>query len=229
MSPPTPATARPRALERSRFLVLLVVLVAMVGLLPMTATRGHSALGLDAALLAVLIACIWSMGQRKRAIALGCVLLVPAAAAAWLAGRTSSTLLPIVGLFCAVAFISLTALAMLVNIVRQQDVSTDTVLGGICVYLLIAVIWALVYAILERLQPGSFGPWPTASGAPAPNHLVSPEFVYYSLLSLGTLGPQDVHPRSGAALSWTGLEAIVGQMYLAVLIARLVGRHASRR
>jgi hypothetical protein len=45
---------------------------------------------------------------------------------------------------------------------------------------------------------------------------------------LSTIGPQEVHPISGAARSWTGIEAMVGQLYLAVLIARLVSRHVAR-
>ena len=81
---------------------------------------------------------------------------------------------------------------------------------------------------MERLQPGSFGPWSTPTDALATGRLVSPDLIYYSVFVLSTIGPQDVHPISGAARSWTGLEAMVGQLYLAVLIARLVGRHASQ-
>ena len=228
MSQPKTIVVRPHALERSRFLILLVCLVGMVGILPMLSTQGHSAIGLDVALISVLVACIWSMGQRKRVIAIGCLLLVPALAAAWFANHASGPLLAVVGLCCALAFLTFTALAMLLNIVRQRNVATDTILGGICVYLLFAVIWALLYEIMERLQPGSFGPWSTPSGALATSRLVSPELIYYSVFTLSTIGPQDVHPLSGAARSWTGLEAMVGQLYLAVLIARLVGRHASK-
>jgi len=47
------------------------------------------------------------------------------------------------------------------------------------------------------------------------------------VFTLSTIGPQDVHPISSAARSWTGIEVMVGQLYLAVLIARLVSRYAA--
>lgn len=218
-----------QALERSRFLVLLICLVAMVGFLPMVPEGRHVSFGLDLALLFLLLACIWSMGHSRRVILLGCVLLVPAAAAASVTEGAWEAQLDIIGLACALTFLLITALAMLVNIVRQRDVVTDTILGGICVYLLFAVIWALLYEIMERVQPGSFGPWPTPTGAHDVVRMVSPDLIYYSVFVLSTIGPQDLHPISSAARSWTGIEAMVGQLYLAVLIARLVGRHASTR
>jgi len=154
-----------QTLERSRFLVLLICLVAMVGFLPMVPAGRYVSMGLDLALLVLLIACIWSMGHSKRVILVGCVLLVPAAAAAWVTESAWEPQLDVVGLGCALTFLLITALAMLVNIVRQRNVVTDTILGGICVYLLFAVIWALLYEMMERVQPGSFGPWPTSNAA----------------------------------------------------------------
>lgn len=217
-----------QALERSRFLVLLICLVAMVGFLPMVPEGRHVSVGLDVALLLLLIACIWSIGHSKRVISIGCVLLVPAAAAAWVTDAPWDRQLDIVGLVCALTFLLITALAMLVNILRQRNVVTDTILGGICVYLLFAVIWALLYEIMERVQPGSFGPWSTPDAVHGAIRLVSPDLIYYSVFVLSTIGPQDVHPISSAARAWTGIEAMVGQLYLAVLIARLVGRHSSK-
>jgi len=217
-----------RALERSRFLVLLVGLVGMVGFMPILSTAGRASIALDAALLFVLIACIWSMSRRKHVIWLGCVLLAPPLVAAWITSDTVTPLLDVFGLMCALAFLTITALTLLLNLVRQRDVVTETILGGICVYLLFAVMWALLYEIIERLAPGSFGPWPTGQEEIRGVRLLSADLIYYSVFTLSTIGPQDVHPIGSAARAWTGIEAMVGQLYLAVLIARLVGRHASR-
>jgi len=223
MSHPESLVRAPRAFARSRFLVLLVCLVGMVATLPMLSDRGRESIGADMALIAVLVSCIWSMEDRKHVTVVGCVLLVPALTAAWFASEAASPLLSITGLCCALAFTTFTSLVILRNVVEQQDVATDTILGGICVYLLFAVIWALIYQIIELVHPGSFGPWSTPSGAPGTDRLLSPELVYYSVFTLSTIGPQDVHPIGTAAQAWTGLEAMVGQLYLAVLIARLVG------
>src|SRR5258705_13170453 len=119
---------RLRALERTRFLVLLIGLVAMVAFLPMVAEDPHVSLALDAALIFVLIACIWSTGQRRRLTAIGCILLVPAAAAAWFTDDVFGPQLDVVGLVCALVFLTITALSLLVNILRQRDVVIDTIL-----------------------------------------------------------------------------------------------------
>ncbi len=219
---------RLRALERSRFLVLLICLVGMVGFLPMLATERHTSVALDVALLFVLVACIWSMGHRRRVLLVGGIVMIPAVAAAWITDNAFDPWLDVIGLACSLAFLSFTALAMLVNILRQRDAVTETILGGICVYLLFAVMWALLFEIMERIAPGSFAPWTTPSGLREGTRLVSPDIIYYSVFVLSTIGPQDVHPISGAARAWTGIEAMVGQLYLAILIARLVGRHASK-
>ncbi len=220
---------RPHVLERSRFLLLLVCLVGMLVILPTLSSQGHSAIGLDLALFAVLVACIWSLGKRKHVIIAGSALILPGFLAAWFANQTGHVWwLTILGLACALAFLTFTALAMLLNIVRQKNVSTDAIFGGICVYLLIAVIWAVIYEIMERAQPGSLGPLSVAANDLATGRLMSPDLIYYSVFVLSTIGPQDVHPLNGAARAWTGLEAMVGQVYLAVLIARLVGLHATR-
>jgi len=216
----------PGAIERSRFLVLIGCLVGMLVILPVMPLRFHQTIGVDVALIAVLLSCIWSMGHRRTVIVTGFLLLVPAFLASWFAYEDGRPL-ALAGLSCSLAFLAVTALAMLVSIVRQKDVATDTVLAGICVYLLFAVMWAVVYELIERVQPGSFGPLSATRGGTT-GRLVSPEFIYYSVFTLSTIGPQDLRPLSGMAAAWTGLEAIVGQLYLAVLIARLIGRHASR-
>lgn len=226
MSGAKPTTRSLRALERSRFLVLLVGLVAMIGFMPIVSKEAHTAIFLDAALLLLLIVCIWSIGRRKRVIALGFVLLIPAAIAAWRTDAADNPLVDVIGLGCALAFLATTALELLVGLLRQREVVTETVLGGICVYLLFAVIWALLYQMMERISPGTFAGLPTSMDASS--RLVSPDLIYYSVFVISTIGPQEVHPISSAARSWTGIEAMVGQLYLAVLIARLVSRHTSR-
>jgi hypothetical protein len=156
MTTPSPTRRSLAALERSRFLVLLAGLVAMIGFLPIVSAHAHTSLLLDAGLLLLLIVCIWSMGRRRRVIMIGCVLLVPAVIAAWETGEASSPLLDLVGLGCALAFLAITALELLVSLLREREVVTDTVLGGLCVYLLFVVIWALLYQMMERANPGSF-------------------------------------------------------------------------
>jgi hypothetical protein len=88
----------------------------------------------------------------------------------------------------------------------------------------------LIFSLMEVLHPGSFA---TASGQPGElllaDHMLIPEFVYYySLVTLTTLGYGDIKPVTPLAQAFAALEAVMGQLYLAVLIARLVGLLATR-
>jgi voltage-gated potassium channel len=93
-----------------------------------------------------------------------------------------------------------------------------------CIYLLLGLSWALLYAFLNRIAPGSFsGMQHTAL------ELQVWEFVYTSFVTLTTLGYGDISPMTPIARSLAYMEAIVGQFYLAVLVASLVGTYIADR
>ncbi len=122
------------------------------------------------------------------------------------------------------AFLMVAAGLILSDVMRAKDVTGDTICGAICVYLLLGLSWALSFCVLEVLQPDSFAfpPWLVpAEGVPTAWHWVS-TFIYFSFTTLTTLGYGDVTPISAAARTGTWLEAVTGQLYLAVLVARLV-------
>ena len=229
-SGPMQRSAAPNAsLEQSRFLVLLVCLLGLFvipSMLPGSARGGGA--DLDLALSAVLLAGIWGVSHRKSFVAIGVALVIPMLATVGFSHPPGRTL-AVGALASTLAFISFTTGAVLWRVLREQTVTTDTILGGICVYLLLGLAWALLYSILEELQPGSFG----ALASPVPldreDSLLVRDLVDYSVLVLTTLGPEQILPLSRPAKAWTGLEAIVGQLFLAIFIARLVGLHASRQ
>jgi voltage-gated potassium channel Kch len=99
----------------------------------------------------------------------------------------------------------------------------DKIFAAICVYLLMGYAWTFIYALLEELQPGSF----VALSAVAPNDYVARymEMRYLSFMTLTTVGYGDIVPHSPATRTLAALEAVAGQIYLTVLVARLVGLH----
>ena len=118
------------------------------------------------------------------------------------------------------------ATVLLYAILDEERIHLDTILGGICVYLLLGVIWSLVYSILEHLQPGSF----LVDGQPLPALLHDDDFrheelIYYSFVTLTTVGYGDVLAKTNPARAVAAAEAVTGSLYIAVFIARLVGLH----
>jgi hypothetical protein len=100
---------------------------------------------------------------------------------------------------------------------------------AISVYLLLAVTWGFLYIIIFQIQPGAF----SSLVLPNASHTydlqpIFPIFGYYSLGTLSTIGAGDITPVSLQARYATVAEAITGQFYLAILVARLVGLQMSQ-
>lgn len=130
-----------------------------------------------------------------------------------------------VGTFSAAAgllFYGVVAYEMLIDILSKEGrVNMNLINGAISVYLLIGVCFAHAYAMVFNLDPGSFRGIEegVATGT---------SFVYFSFVTLTTLGYGDITPLTAWGGSIAILEAVVGQLYLTVLVARLVGMHISQ-
>jgi hypothetical protein len=125
-----------------------------------------------------------------------------------------------------IAFLTITGGIILTAVLQARRVTVETVAGGICVYLLIGILWALVFTLLLIASPGSFagGGLSIQEGAPIFSHRAQLQsLLYYSFVTLTTLGYGDITPMTPPARSLAALEAVIGQLYIAVLIARLVG------
>ena len=99
------------------------------------------------------------------------------------------------------------------------SVDLNKIIGSVCVYLLLVFVWAIAYDLLELATPGSF------HGLAASRDLSRfDEFTYFSLVTMTTLGYGDITPVSSFARIVSAVQAGIGSLYLAVVIARLVGR-----
>ena len=113
---------------------------------------------------------------------------------------------------------------------RKQRVTIDTINAALSVYLLLGVVWAFAYSLVDILEPGSFKSALFDEGVEFMRFGTDRSFypLYYSLVTLTTLGYGDIVPVSRAASMLAVLEAMTGQVYLAVLVARLVGLHVAQ-
>jgi hypothetical protein len=101
------------------------------------------------------------------------------------------------------------------QVFTHEVVSSETIFGALCVYFLLAFFWAFVFRLMDMIDPQSF------DLGIRPQEISS--FIYFSLVTLSTLGYGDITPNTPAAQSLASLEAVFGQLYLAVVVARLVG------
>lgn len=113
------------------------------------------------------------------------------------------------------------------EVLSDRAVSYDTIAGAACAYVLFGIAFAQVYVLVELLAPGSFEI--PASFTVGPDGDQRASLAYFSLATLTTVGYGDIHPTRPGVGALAVTEAIVGQLYLAVTVARLVGLHTAHR
>jgi hypothetical protein len=105
-------------------------------------------------------------------------------------------------------------------IVAARTVTRDVLYAAITVYILLAALFVPIYGSLELLQPGAF----VDNGTGQP--VFWQQFIYFSLVTLTTTGYGDILPISAWARAFTNAEQVIGVLYLAVLMARLVSLYS---
>ena len=121
------------------------------------------------------------------------------------------------------AFLSFLAVIIVRDVLGAEAVTWDKIQGAVCAYLLIGVAWGLLYAWVGIRDPQAF----SGAGQSAAEYPGDP-MIYYSFVTLTTLGYGDITPVSHTARTLSWLEAAFGQIYLVVLVARLVSLQLTR-
>jgi hypothetical protein len=134
----------------------------------------------------------------------------------------SATLLQAASLLSLFTFLLVSVSYTLKQVVFGTELNMNRLVGAICVYLLLGILWALAYAFLELVVPGSFKGIELTKTTGWHN-----DWFYFSFVTLTTLGYGDITPMTSAGRSLVYLQAIAGQFYIAVLVAGLVGAYIS--
>jgi len=98
------------------------------------------------------------------------------------------------------------------------SITSNDIVGAICIYMLLGLIWAILYLLLALTTPGAFNGLPQA---PWLDNFAAA--VYFSFVTITTLGYGDISPALPVARFLVIMEAIVGVFYMAILVASLVG------
>jgi voltage-gated potassium channel len=201
-------------------LLLFVVLLMIVGE-PMFA--GHRlAQGLATfSMSLVLLAALYTLNLSPAYLTVGLLVMVPAIVTRWALHFYRTPELEVFAALSASAFIFITVVGIVRELFTVKRVTLDTISAAICAYLLMGLAWAFLFAVVAMEHPGSFSR-ALLVHSDASQMFLSNNFFYYSFVCLTTTGFGDIAPTSDAARALSILESVTGQMYLAILIARLV-------
>jgi len=178
----------------------------------------------------VMVVGAYAVSQNRRVFFTGVALAVPAVATEWISNFIVTTPLVVANMFFAGLFILYVSGVVLHEVMDEDRVTVDTIAGGIAVYLLIGVGWVLAYAAIEYLHPGAFQLQGKALYQLHPEVQVRyTEFLYFSFVTMTTLGYGDMIPAIPQARALAAAQAVIGQLYIAVFVARLVGLHLAHQ
>src|SRR3954453_5227561 len=210
------ATMRQRALEIvDSNATLLVLLLANFFLLEVVdderwAVIGSTLLGALALVIAISEPASGHEIKRRHAVTIAiCVLLAPVVLVV-----NSEKLVGLTYLLPAALLVTATLPVTLSRVLRHRHVRFETILGAGCIFILVALLFAFVYIAVAALKQGPF------FAQPGSYH--QSDFVYFSFVVITTLGFGDLSPTSGLPQALPILEALIGQVFLVTLLARLV-------
>ena len=178
---------------------------------------------MDVFLTAIFIFIIYTIRLKRSQAIIAFVLVLPLIIATWSTYFVEIKTLSLLTRIFGALFFAYAAINILRIILKSETVTRETIFAAIVAYLLIALMWAFLYMILELVSPGSFS---------FPDNGFQGEtmrYEYLSFVTITTLGYGDITPVTDKASALVIIEAVIGQIYLVVLVAWLVGMHVSRR
>ncbi|MCB1183324.1 two pore domain potassium channel family protein [bacterium] len=221
----------PRAAHRRFFLFALagrsralVLLLALVGQIVLTAVDvGHHMLPSLYHAIVIIAAMVMAADERGH-LRTGWLIGGAAIALSVAADLVDTDPVAWVSYLVTVSFYVFVIRLMLGRIFRARDITLDVIGYALCTYVLLGTLWTLLYAPFAVLDPHAFSQ-PLGGGGRAPGA----DLIYFSFVTLTTLGYGDISPVAPVVRALAILEALTGTLFLAVLISRLVGGYKSSR
>ena len=216
--------------DRSLSFLLFLLLALIFVVYPYFAVTRPSRYVIDVFVSMVLISGTFAVQSRRwRQIAFVLAALTLVARWASYAGATRELLIANSGL--AVAFLSFATAGILLRVVSSGPVTRHRIEGAVAVYLLIGVIFASLYSLIALVQPEAFQLSAVTEGGTVRQQYdrLTSQLTYYSFITLTTVGYGDVAPIDPLAKQFAVLEGLVGQLYPAILLARLVSLELADR
>ncbi len=177
----------------------------------------------EAVLLTVmLLSSLPALGVRRKSLIAGIVLIVPAATGRWLNHAWPYSVSPEVFLLPGLLFLLFFVGHLLRFTLRAPRIDSEVLCAGLAGYLMLGLLWSFAYILVARLIPDSF----VFNAGPAGQSMKGFTAIYFSFVTLCTVGYGEIVPLSGPVRMLAIMEAICGTFYMTVLIARLVAMYS---
>ncbi|REJ65717.1 MAG: two pore domain potassium channel family protein [Planctomycetota bacterium] len=202
-------------------LLALLIVAAFIGSDPVSVT-------IFCLLVAVvLLTAVVSACRRHRTLGLGLVLAIPVVVLNVAGYVTGNVMVFVIHNMTITVFFAFVSYHLLCAVLDDRQVTLDTIVGAVCLYLLAGLLWTYLYSTIILLSPSAFQ-LATAVDPPRASPFGNAGFqqlVYLSFVTMTTLGYGDITPVSAPAQTASYFQAVFGQLFLVVFVARLVALH----
>jgi len=172
----------------------------------------------------VLLSALPALGGRRKTLVWAACFVAPALVAKWVNHLWPDSVSIMFYFIPSVMFLAFVVAHLLQFILRSPRIDSEVLCAGVAGYLMLGVLWAGAYVLIDHLLPGAFV---FTAGFPTRQVMKGFTSIYFSFITLSTVGYGDITPVSSVARMLAMMEAITGTLYMAVLVARLVSLHSS--
>ena len=198
----------PLSHSKERFLILICLILGTIVLVPILKEFTALRIFLDIFITAIYISMVYTVSHKKRHIYIGAILAMVMLISLWLQYFHQNNLVFAIGRIFGILFFLMVITNTLTFIFKSEDVTIEVIYAAILVYLLMAFMWSFVYVLLVLINSASFN---MAMSLEQGSQMWS---IYYSFVTITTLGYGDMSPVSNFAKTLAWFEAIFGQLFL---------------
>ena len=210
------------ALTGHRFFLLFVFLLATLILFPYAEASHFGSYAFRVIASFTVIASVYAANIHRSLLIFAIVLAIPALFERAALPKVNAHSFSIFNIGMTFVFDVVIVVLIFRHVFAAEQPTSETIFGALCIYLLVGFSFASVYGMLAAFQPNAFYLDPRTNLHNVPDRF---DFIYYSFSTMTSLGAAGIIPVSSQARSFSILEAILGVLYLAVLIARLIAAY----
>jgi hypothetical protein len=211
-----------QALTGHKFFLLFLFLLASLILYPYVQNGGFGYFAFRLVGSAGILVAVYAIRLRRTLLVLALLLAVPALLEHILLRQPDAGFLSITNIVLSFVFDLFIVVVIFRRVFTKDQPNSETVFGAFCIYLLVGFTFASIYGMVAAIQPKAFYLDPLTNLHAIPDRF---DFIYYSFATMTSLGAAGIAAVSAPARSLSVIEAILGVLYLAVLIARLMGAY----
>lgn len=212
-----------------RHSAMLASLILLLVALPLVQMVTETRIGFPLLLALVLLAAVFVNSNQRSIYVIATIAALLSIAGIGYSEIAESDIIRRIAQMIGLGLLGFTTLLMFNSLLQTETVSEATIVGGVCIYLLVGICFAVAYILMIDLVPGSF----LAGGQviqidPAVPSAHATSMLYFSFVTMTTLGYGDITPGSQIAEMSAVTQALIGQLYLTIFVARLVALYVSR-